>query len=235
MKMAMNTELYLYEELLLLGLKDREGTFAADDMSFAYTLGGGLLAELLLLEKIKIDEVKKKKFVELVNASPLGDPLLDECLDKLRAAKRRGTVQTWVSRFGGLKKLRHRAAKQLCRRGILRADEKSVLLIFSKKVYPELDPGPEREVVERLRKVIFANETELDPRTTVLVALAEKAGVLKNSFDKRDLKARKDRLKEIGDGDLTAAAVKEVVAGIQVAITAAVTASIVASTTSAAS
>ena len=232
--MGRKTDLYLYEELLLLGLKDKEGTFAADDMSFVYTLGGALLAELLTLEKISIDERGKKKLVDLVNASPLGDPLLDECLDKLRAAKRRASVQTWVTRFGGLKKLRHRAAEQLCRRGVLRADEKSVLLIFSKKIYPELDPGPERVVVERIRRAIFTDEPELDSKTSVLVALADKAGVLKNSFEKQELKARKARLKEIGDGDLTAEAVKEVVAAIQVAITAAITASIVASTTSAA-
>jgi hypothetical protein len=140
-----------------------------------------------------------------------------------------------VTRFGGLKKLRHRAAEQLCRRGILRADEKSVLLLFSKKIYPELDPGPERNLVERIRQAIFTDDSELDSRTSILVSLADKAGVLKNSFDRKELKARKGRLEEIGDGDLTAEAVKEVVAGIQVAITAAITASVVASTTSAAS
>jgi len=223
--MSRKRDLYLYEELMLLALRDKEGTFAHDDMSFLYALGGALLGDLLLLEKVSIDQVKKKKFVEVRNASPLGDSLLDECLEKLRGAKRRATVETWVTRFGGLKKMRPRAAEQLCRRGILRVDEKSVLLIFSKKVYPELDPGPEREIVERLRDAIFNDETELDSRTTILVALADKAGVLKNSFGKKELKARKKRIEEIGDGDLTVKAVKDIVAGIQVAVMVAITAS----------
>jgi hypothetical protein len=228
--MSRKRRLHLYEELMLLALRDKEGTFAHDDMSFLYALGGGLLAELLLMEKVSLEEGKRsKKYVELRNASPLGDPLLDECLERLRGAKRRATVETWVTRFGGLKKLRPRAAEQLCRRGILRVDEKSVLLVFSKKIYPELDPGPEREVLARLRNAIFSDEAELDSWTTVLVALADKAGVLKNSFHKTELKARKKRIQEIGEGDLTAAAVKEIVAGIQVAVMVAVMAATSAS------
>ena len=125
--------------------------------------------------------------------------------------------------------MRPRAAEKLCRRGILRVDEKSVLLIFSKKIYPELDPGPEREIVERLRGAILNDEMELESRTTILVALSDKAGVLKNSFDKKELKARKKRIEEIGEGDLTAKAVKDIVAGIQVAVMVAITASTAAS------
>ena len=225
-------QLHLYEELMLLALRDEEGTFAADDMSFSYALGGAILSELLLLEVIALEPAKKKKMVRLKSTALTGDPIIDECLNKLAAAKRRATLSTWVSRFGGLKKLRHRAAQQLCRRGILRADEKSVLLIFSKKVYPELDPGPERALVERLREALFSDTEEVAPATAILVALADKAGVLKNAFDKKELKARKERIESIGEGVATAAAVKDVVAGIQVALMAAVAASTAASASS---
>jgi hypothetical protein len=66
-----------------------------------------------------------------------------------------------------------------------------------------------------------------------LVALADKAGFLKNAFDKKELKARRKRIENIGNGVATAAAVKEVVEGIQVAITVAITASTVAATSAA--
>ena len=227
--MGTRKELYFYEEIMLLALREKEGTFAADDMSFLYTLGGSLLAELLLLEIISIDEVKKKKkLVNLDSSTPMGDPILDECLERLRNAKRRGGLNSWVSRFAGLKKLKHRAAQQLCRRGIVRADEGTVLLIFKRKVYPELDPGPERALVERLRNAIFSEMEELDPRTTILVALADKAGVLKNVFDKKELKARKKRIEMIGEGEMTAASVKEVVQATQAAVMASVAASVAA-------
>ena len=233
--MSLRKRLYFYEEVLLLALKDEEGTFQANETSFLYTLAGSLLAELFFLEKISLEQVKKKKvLVNLDDPTPLGDPLLDESLEKLRTAKRRADLNTWVTRLAHIKKLKHRAAEQLCRRGILRADEGTVLLIFRRKVYPELDPGPERELVERLREAIFSDSEEVDPRTVVLVALADKAGVLKNVFDKKALKARKDRIESIADGVRTAAAVKEVVDAATAAIVAATTVATMAAVTTSA-
>ena len=46
--MADRKELHFYEELMLLALRDEEGTFATDDMGFGFALGGSLLAELLM-------------------------------------------------------------------------------------------------------------------------------------------------------------------------------------------
>lgn len=227
--MEMNKALHLYEELMLLALRDKEGTVAANEMAFAYTLAGAILSELLLLELIAFEKVKKKNLVNVLKSARLGDPIIDECLEQLRTAKKRASLETWVRKLGGLKKLKHRAAEQLCRRGILRADEKSVLLIFSKKVYPELDPAPERDLVERLREAIFTDSTDVPPATAILIALADKAGVLRNHFEKKDLKARKDRIENIGEGVAAAAAVKQVVEGIQAAITVALTASTVTS------
>ncbi len=227
--MATAKKLHLYEELMLLGLRDREGTVTGDGTGFPYALGGALLAEMILEGRMRVEAVKKKRFLHLEDPSSTFDPILDECLEKLRVAKRRADLGTWVTRFAGIKRLKHRAAQQLCRRGILRADEKSVLLIFSRKIYPELDPGPERALVERLRLAIFTEASEVDPETALLVALANQAGVLRNVFDKKDLKARKKRINEIGEGDLTVAAVREVVKAIQVSIAAAAAAAAAAS------
>jgi len=228
--MSPKDALHLYEALMLLALKDKEGTVAADGTGFGFSLGGSLLAELMLLGKVELQQVKRKKFVTLSDPSHVGDPILDECLDKLVASKKRGQVSTWVTRFARVKKLRPRIAQQLCQRGILRADEGNVLLIFKRKIYPELDPRPERHLVDILRAAIFSDDSELDPLTSVLVALADKAGVLKNAFDKKELKARKKRLEEIAEGEVTAAAVKELVQATQAAVTAAMGASTVATT-----
>jgi hypothetical protein len=219
--MAVPEELFLYEELMLLALKDEKGTLEADGTRFQYTVAASFLAELLLANRIRVVEAKKK-LVEFKGADLLGDPILDECLEKLKTAKRRASLTTWVSRFAGLKKLKHRVAGQLVHRGILRADQDKVLLVFNRKVYPELDPRPEREVIERLRKAIFGDARDVDPRTTVLVSLADKAGVLKNAFDKRDLKRRKERIKQIGAGNVTAAAAQEVIEAVQAAVLVAV-------------
>lgn len=216
--MAKAGNLFLYEELMLLALKDEKGTLEADGTRFVYTMGAAFLSELLLQGRIRLEAVKKKKMVELAKSGVIGDPLLDECLERIRDAKRRADLNTWVTRFGGLKKMNARVAQQLCRRGILRADEDKVLLVFSRKIYPEVDPRPEKEVVERLRDAIFSDTSDVDVRTAVLVSLAEKAGLLKNAFGKDALKDRKARLEHISEGNVVSSAAKEVIESVQTAM-----------------
>lgn len=176
------------------------------------------MAELLLQERIAVDGSTKKKFVNIVNAKPIQDPVLDECLTKIREAKKRASVQTWVSRLAGIKDLKHRVALQLCEQGILRADHDKVLLIFSRRVYPEIDPAPERELIERLREAIFTDTHRLDPRTVVLVSLADSAGLLKTAFDKKDLKGRKQRIERIVSGEVIGEATQQAIAAMQAAL-----------------
>ena len=61
--------------------------------------------------------------MHFLDSAPTGDSLLDEGLEKIRAAKKAKSLEDWVSRFAGIKNLRHQIAKQLCNAGILRADE----------------------------------------------------------------------------------------------------------------
>jgi hypothetical protein len=217
----MANRLYLHEEILLLALRDREGTVASGT-NYSYAIGGAVLAELLMRGRAVVDREKKKKFLRLVNSTPFGDPVMDECLQKLVTAKKRAQLQTWVSRFAGVKRLKHRVAEQLCRRGILHADEDKVLLLFTRKVYPEINPEPEREVMERLREAIFTDTESIGPRTVVLLSLAKTADVLKVNFDKKKLKARKKRIERVANGEVTGEATKEAIEAMQAAVMVAV-------------
>ena len=161
--------LLLHEEIMLLALRDKRGTIAPGTM-YQYAIGGAVLAELLLDKRIGVEEKKKKKLVNLVSSEPVGDPLIDECLGRIAGAKRRASLQTWVLRFGGIKNLKHRVAEELCKRGILRADEGKVLLIFTRTIYPEANPEPEKHLLERLRKAVFGDTNDVDPRTVVDLA-----------------------------------------------------------------
>ncbi|MFQ5703771.1 MAG: GPP34 family phosphoprotein [Gemmatimonadales bacterium] len=160
----MENSLYLHEEILLLALRDEADTIAPGTM-YQYAIGGAVLAELLLHGRVTVEEAKRKKFLELVQTSPVGDPLIDECIARVANAKRRATLQTWVSRFAGVKNVKHRVAEQLCDKGILRADQDKVLLVFTRKTYPETNPKPERELMERLRKAVFTDTRDVDPRS----------------------------------------------------------------------
>ena len=161
--MSANGELHLYEEIMLLALRDREGTVASGTM-YNYAVGGAVLAELLLERRLGIEEPRRnKKLVTLTCNRPMGDALLDECLGRIARAKRRKRPEGWVSYFSGFRQLKHRAVAQLCRRGILKADEDKVLLIFKRKIYPEIDPEPERRIIRRLRRAIFTDTETLNP------------------------------------------------------------------------
>jgi hypothetical protein len=214
--MATRNTIFLHEEVMLLALRDVEGTIAPGTM-YQYAMGGAVLAELLLNHRIRVEE-SKKKLVNVVTSKPLGDPLLDECLEKISSAKRRALLQTWVARLAGIRNFKHRVAERLCQRGILRADKDKVFLIFTRKIYPEIDPEPERQLVERLRTAIFTDTTDVDPRTVVLLSLANSAGLLKATFDRKKLKDRKARIAQIINGEMTGKAAKEAIEAMQAAV-----------------
>ncbi len=213
--------LFFHEEIMLLALRDEEGTPEWGTM-YEYAIGGAILAELLLDQRVRVVTPKKKPLVEPISSTPVGDPLIDECLEKIHDAKRRASLQSWVSKFANTKDLKHRVAERLSQRGILRVDEGKVLLIFARKTYPEVDPVPEQRLIERLRRAIFEDGGDLDPRTVTLVSLAHSSDVLKVVFDKKELKARKDRIEKIMNGELTGKATREAIEAVQAAVMAAV-------------
>ena len=214
--MSPKDPLTLPEEILLLALHDEKGTTGMESM-YQYAIGGAILAELLMRRRLRIAN-DKKKTVQLTNPKPVGEPVLDDGLTQLMKAKKPAAAQTWVSRFAGIKRLKHRVAQQLCDRGILEADEKKILLLFSQQIYPEINPEPEREILERLQRAVFTETDNLDPHTVVLVSLAHSAGLLPMVFDKKELKTRKDRIERVINGDALGQATKEAIEVVQAAI-----------------
>lgn len=213
---GLNNRLYLHEEIMLLVLRDEQGTIEFGAW-YNQAVGAAVLSELLLAERIEV-EVGKKRMVNVLDDRPLGEPVIDACLEKIATAKRRASATNWVSRFGNLKQLKHRVAQGLCRRGILRADEDKVLLLFSRRIYPELNPGPERQLIGRLRQAIFSDVEPDDIRTVVLVSLANACDLLKYTFGKKQLKGRSKRIEQLSNGDLIGSAAKEAIQAVQAAL-----------------
>ncbi|MBT8075358.1 MAG: GPP34 family phosphoprotein, partial [Gammaproteobacteria bacterium] len=92
--------LFLYEEAMLLALRDEKGTVMT---SFPdQVVAGAVLAELLLDGRISVED-NKKQLVDVLHDGQLGDPLMDECLEKIASSKRLASVRTWVSRLAGIK------------------------------------------------------------------------------------------------------------------------------------
>lgn len=222
-------ELPLHEEILLLALRDEEGTTAAGSM-YAYALGGAILAELLLRDRVAIEQVKKSALVVMKTATQTGEPVLDEALERIRTARRRAAARTWVYRFGQTPKLRVRVAERLRQKGILKVAEDRVLWIFSRRVYPALDPGPERRIVERLRTVILSDDPAPDDRTALLASLAAAARLLEGVLDRTERKARKARIKRLAKGQVAGQETAATIEAVQAAVIAVTTAVTIAAT-----
>ena len=106
-------------------------------------------------------------------------------------------------------------------------------MIFTRKIYPEVDPAPEQELMKRLRRAVFTDAREVDPRTVVLVSLAHAADLLKIVFDKKELRGRKARIEKVVNGEVTGKAAKAAIEAMQAAMMVAVVMpALMASTTS---
>jgi len=216
--MTDRNQLHLYEEIMLLALRPEKGTLATEFARFG--VAGAILAELLLEGRITTEE-SRRKLIEVRRNESFGDPILDEALERIAQSGRRASLKSWLRRLANTKQLHHRVARQLCRRGVLRADEDTVLLFFRRRIYPELNPLPERRIIERMRTAIVSGSDRVDPRTVLLISLAKGADLLKRALGREVLKARKDRIKAIVQGEATGKATQDTIEAAQAAIVAA--------------
>ncbi len=214
--MMNSNHLHLHEEIALLMLDNEKGTLAASCPNLL--ISGALLAELLMNRHISVANTRKK-LVEIQDLGYAHDPIADECLQMVRLAKKPASLKDWVSRISRVKRLRHKVAQQLCNRGILRPVDDTVLFVFPRRRYPQIDPAPENEILDRLRDAIFRDEKLLHPRTVILISLANGAGLLDKLFGHKEIRVRKKRIEQIVNGEITGAATKEVIEACQAAAT----------------
>jgi len=128
--------------------------------------------------------------------------VLDEALTlMLKDGETRPAIH-WMERFSSIEKLKDKVAQELCQRGILKDSLEKVLLVFSRKVYPELDHQPEQGLIDDMRAAIFSEKTAVDPRVAILVSLTKTAGMLDVHFEAGDLKRRADRISDLIEGRL---------------------------------
>lgn len=229
MTTSVSHELTLPEELLLLALDDESGAGRAD-----LAVAGGILAELVLQGVVVVEsEGKKARVRATASAVSDGNELLSECLDDInaRAADKPDKpweASRWVTKFSSKKDLKARTAATLVASGVL--DERKRKFLFIKLTqYPEANPVPEAEMTERLRSALEDDHVVPDERTVTLLAIANAASLLTKNLDKKMLRSRKDRLKELSEGDHVSEAVSASIAAVNAAVMVAVTAGAVAS------
>lgn len=227
----MSRPLRLHHELLLLSLHDEKGTHAFGGM-LQIGLAGGVLSELLLEDRVEFrpEGRRGRDLVTVVSRAVLGDDVLDAGLRRLVDAKRRGDPQRTVQSLTRIADIRGRTAVALCRRGVLREKEGRVLWLFRRRIFPTVDPGPERALVDRVRAAVEDPAGEVAPRTALLVTLAQATGALKAVYSSKELRAHKKRLAALKEmGGESGSAAEAAIQAAQAAMVAVMAASAAAS------
>jgi len=219
----------LAEDLLLLLLDDVSGKRTTDTTRLDYALGGALLLELAMAGRLDVTEKQGwlgRERVEVLDATPTGDDLLDDALTRLCTAKGRDP-QSAVTSLS--KHLRATLLERLAQRGVLRRESDRILGVFPRDRWPLKDATRETQLRGRLHDVLVVGLAP-DPNTSALIALLSAIDQAHKVVDAPDRKAVKHRAKAISDDEWAGAAVRKAVQAAQAAVAAgAVAAGVVAS------
>ena len=206
------------EEVLLLLLHDDNGKFArVPEWSLRYALGGGVLMDLALQNRIDTDLEK----LVLIDPTPVGDSLLDPLLEEIAGAKESHDARYWVEVSAGRAwEIREEALSRLVERGILEQREDRFLWVLSSRRYPVIDGKAERELKLRIMEVLFSDALP-DPRDIVIICLADACGIFKELLAERELDLVAERIGQVRKMDLIGQAVSSAIWDIETAVAAA--------------
>lgn len=224
------------EDLLLLLTDDVTGKPVVGGQQLTYAVAGGVLVELVLAGRLAVTGRSAwggGDTIAVVDATPVGDPILDEALARAVGRGKPVAAQTMLDLLG--KGLADGLRTRLVQRGILHAEEGRILGIFPTRVWPAADSRHESRLRTALWEVVVRGR-EPHPHEASLVALLHALGQVPKQFradgvTTRQLQARAKALAEghIG-GDAVRRAIEAANTAAVVAATSATTAAAVSST-----
>lgn len=171
--------LTLMEEVLLMGLKDKEGYLSFWNDNISYALRGCILLELAFRGKITlVNDPARRRFelsdrlVEVIDTEPTGEVLLDEALKIMKNDEGHLSVSNWIDLLSGetwnlmkinyqLKQVRERLAKGLVDKGILRTERKNFFL-FDMATHPVADKMSKEYIRSRVLSTLTQKTVDLD-------------------------------------------------------------------------
>ncbi|KZZ96941.1 vacuolar protein sorting-associated protein [Ascosphaera apis ARSEF 7405] len=221
-------KLTLMEEVLLLGLKDKQGYLSFWNENISYALRGCIVLELAFRGRISMqaDSGRRRyplseRLIEVVDDTLTGEVLLDEALKMMKSSEKM-SVTSWIDLMSGetwnlmkigyqLKQVRERLAKGLVDKGILRTEKRNFLL-FDMATHPVADSNAKEELNRRVRNMCSARtvilpDTPFLPatsefrylRTVALVCAAYAANVLENALVSMSHEARERAFTQVDD------------------------------------
>lgn len=218
------------EDLLLLLTDDRSGKLLVASNQLDIALGGALLIELALEQRVDVapeDGVVRKARLFVKDASPASDSLLDEALARI-AAKQGRKPKDVAPALG--KGVRARLHARLAERGMLHEETAKILGIFPSHRWPSSDSEREDSVRALLADALRAGSTD-DAHIAGLVALLHALKSVTKVVDPAELgitkKEMNDNADRIAEGDWATEAVREAIDAMLSAVIAATSSSAV--------
>lgn len=221
------SRLTLMEEVLLLGIKDREGYTSFWNDCISSGLRGCMLIELGLRNRVELEKTGMRKrsllsrkvvVKEAKGDRPTGDVLLDEAFKHIRTTDPAECVQDWIELLSGetwnflklryqLRHVRERLAKGLVEKGVL-TTEKQNFLLFDMTTHPVSDLPTKERVVKKVQDSVLSkwqnDPNRFDKRTLALIYMAHASDVLENAFaplSDDDYELAMKRVRELLDAD----------------------------------
>ncbi|KAL1741062.1 Golgi phosphoprotein 3-domain-containing protein [Schizophyllum fasciatum] len=173
--------LTLMEEVLLLGLKDKQGYLSFWNDNISYALRGCILIELALRRRIALvkDPARKRlplseRIVEVIDERQTGETILDETLRLMKSQETEKLgINNWIDLLSGetwnvmkigfqLKQVRERLAKGLVDKGVLRTEKRNFLL-FDMATHPVSDVRTKESIVTRVVALLTATTSAVPP------------------------------------------------------------------------
>ncbi|KAH3684569.1 hypothetical protein WICPIJ_004459 [Wickerhamomyces pijperi] len=170
--------LTLMEEVILMGIKDKEGYLSFWNDNISYALRGCIILELAFRGKIAmVDDPSRKRFelserlIQVVDDSKTGEALLDETLTIMKNDPQHLSVINWIDLLSGetwnlmkinyqLKQVRERLAKGLVDKGVLRTERKN-FLIFDMPTHPLSDIAAKDDVMKRILNLLTSRAVSI--------------------------------------------------------------------------
>ena len=222
-------ELRLVEELILLLFKDagyRPGarlwqpglSLRAGDGSLLslpryrldYAISGAVLMDLALEDRIDTDQAS----LILLDASPVGDSLLDPTLAEIAAGERRD-ARFWVENtMRHAEAIHDEALSRLVSRGVIERRDRRLVGDIRLRSYSMIDDKGGDEVRSRIMGVALSDEIP-DPRDVMVVCLADACGIFDRLLFDAERERASARIADIRRLDLIGRVVTQAILDVQ--------------------
>ena len=194
------------EEIALLAL-DEDGEIhpKIKNPKFDIVIASAILMDLALRHQIDTD---------MENVIPdklqtIGDPILDTVIEEIERYGKPLPIKDWIAELSIMGQFfRDEIITSLVAKKVLKIENKKVLWMFSKRVYPLVKDQEIKEVRARIRDMVFSDEIP-EPKDIVILSILKHADLLEVLFTSKEISDYKERINQIAKMDMIGLAIGE--------------------------